>query len=154
MRFLLVSVLMLVVSTAGAQARVVGLDELVPLDRQHQIGVHRLSAAEKLELAELIQEVYRLGIAQGRASGAPISATEPTRPVMPSVIESQVDGEFEGWEGETIVKLANGQIWQQSEYYYHYHYAFMPKVLIYRSGSVFKMKVDGVVRSVQVDRLK
>jgi hypothetical protein len=52
-----------------------------------------------------------------------------------SVIESKVDGDFEGWEGETIIKLLNGQIWQQTEYYYHYHYAYMPDVLVYRSGS-------------------
>ncbi len=32
------------------------------------------------------------------------------------VIECKIDGAFEGWEGETIVKLTNGQIWQQSEY--------------------------------------
>jgi len=28
-----------------------------------------------------------------------------------------------GWDGETIVKLINGQIRQQTEYHYHYHYA-------------------------------
>lgn len=72
----------------------------------------------------------------------------------PEVIESQIDGDFEGWEGETIVKLTNGQIWQQSEYYYHYHYAFMPEVLIFRSGGGYKMKVDGVEKSVGVSQLK
>jgi len=70
------------------------------------------------------------------------------------IIESQIDGDFEGWEGETIVKLMNGQIWQQSEYYYHYHYAFMPKVLIYRSSGGYKMKVDGIEKSVGVIQLK
>lgn len=71
-----------------------------------------------------------------------------------SVIESKVDGEFIGWEGETIVKLANGQIWQQSEYFYHYHYAFRPDVLIFRSGAGWKMKVQGVDRAVGVVRLQ
>ena len=37
-------------------------------------------------------------------------------PQPSDVIESQIDGEFEGWEGETIFKLTNGQIWQQAEY--------------------------------------
>jgi hypothetical protein len=71
-----------------------------------------------------------------------------------AAIESQINGTFNGWEGETIVKLMNGQIWQQSEYYYHYHYAFMPKVLIYISGGGYKMKVDGIEKSVGVTRLK
>jgi len=31
-------------------------------------------------------------------------------------IESRVDGEFEGWDGETIFPLTNGQIWQQVQY--------------------------------------
>jgi hypothetical protein len=75
-------------------------------------------------------------------------------PASQSIIESQVNGDFEGWDGETILKLANGQIWQQSEYYYHYHYAFMPKVLIFKSDGGFKMKVEGVEKAVGVKRLK
>lgn len=71
-----------------------------------------------------------------------------------SIIESKIDGDFEGWEGETIVKLYNGQIWQQSEYYYHYHYAFMPKVLVFRSGSGYKMWVEGIKKAISVERLK
>lgn len=77
-----------------------------------------------------------------------------TASTTPSVIESQIDGDFEGWEGETIVKLINGQIWQQSEYYYHYTYAFMPKVLIFKSGVGYKMKVEGVEKVVGVKKLK
>ena len=71
-----------------------------------------------------------------------------------AVIESKIDGDFEGWEGETIVKLMNGQIWQQSEYYYRYHYAFMPKVLIYWSSGEYKMRVDGIEKSVGVIQLR
>jgi len=80
----------------------------------------------------------------------PILGAPPT----PSVIESQIDGDFEGWEGETIVKLTNGQIWQQNEYQYEYCYESMPEVLIYRSGSVYKMKVEGTDEAVEVVRLK
>jgi hypothetical protein len=47
---------------------------------------------------------------------------------------SQVDGEFSGWEGETLIKLFNGEVWQQSEYWYHYHYSYMPKVTITDDG--------------------
>ena len=85
--------------------------------------------------------------------GAGKSTTPKSGGPSPKVIESQIDGDFEGWEGETIVKLTNGQIWQQSEYYYHYHYAFMARVLVFRSGGGYKMKVDGVEKSVGVTRL-
>ncbi len=71
-----------------------------------------------------------------------------------SGIESKVDGEFEGWDGETIVKLVNGQIYEQAEYYYEYHYAYMPDVLVYSSGGRIKMKVEGVKKAVAVRHLK
>lgn len=79
-----------------------------------------------------------------------IDDNQPT----PSIIESKIDGDFEGWQGETIVKLYNGQIWQQSKYYYHYHYAFMPKVLVFKSGSEYKMWVEGIKQAISVKRLK
>jgi hypothetical protein len=71
-----------------------------------------------------------------------------------SVIESEVDGDFEGFDGDTVVKLMNGQIWQQTEYLYTYHYAYMPDVLIYQSNGGWRMKVEGVDEPVAVERLK
>lgn len=69
------------------------------------------------------------------------------------MIQSQVDGEFSGWDGDTIVKLVNGQVWQQTEYWYHCHYSYMPRVIITNSGG-YKMQVAGISRSVRVERLK
>ena len=71
-----------------------------------------------------------------------------------NVIESQIDGDFEGWEGETIVKLINGQIWQQSEYHYEYHYSYMPNVTIFKSDFGYKMLVDGLNKAIGVTRIK
>jgi hypothetical protein len=72
-----------------------------------------------------------------------------------SVIESQIDGEFEGWDGETVVKLTNGQIWIQMEYYYEYNYAYRPEVLVYKSPSGgWKMRVEGIKKAISVERLK
>jgi hypothetical protein len=71
------------------------------------------------------------------------------------VIESRIDGEFKGWEGESIYKLTNGQVWQQSSYHYHYHYAFRPAVLIYKRNGVVMIHVDGDNdRDVPVKRLR
>lgn len=60
-----------------------------------------------------------------------------------NVIESKIDGDFHGWDGETIYKLRNGQTWQQSSYHYHYHYSYSPNVLIYREDGSYKMVVEG-----------
>ena len=32
------------------------------------------------------------------------------------VIESNIDGAFEGWNGDTVYRLMNGQTWKQKEY--------------------------------------
>jgi len=66
------------------------------------------------------------------------------------IIKTQIDGEFEGWEGETIFKMKNGQIWQQSSYAYLYHYAYSPEVMIYKTSSGYVMKVEGVDKTINV----
>ena len=68
-------------------------------------------------------------------------------------IETRIDGDFEGWDGETIFKMMNGQIWQQSSYAYKYHYAYNPKVIIYKTSSGYVMKVDGVTETIHVEQV-
>ena len=69
-----------------------------------------------------------------------------------TTIESRIDGEFKGWEGKTVFKLQNGQIWQQASYGYRFTVADSPKVLIYQSGSEFRMKVEGIDEEIAVQR--
>lgn len=69
------------------------------------------------------------------------------------IINVQVDGDFEGWDGETIIKLTNGEIWKQVEYCYLYHYSFMPKGTITFSANEYKMKIDGTNKEVVVEKL-
>ncbi len=69
------------------------------------------------------------------------------------MIKSRIDGEFSGWDGDTVVKLENGQVWQQCEYWYHYHYSYMPEVTITNNGG-YKMLVAGIPHAVRVERLK
>lgn len=73
-----------------------------------------------------------------------------------NVREDTIDGDFNGWEGGTVVKLMSGQIWIQTEYYYWYHYAFMPKVFLVcdsPNAAICLMQVQGVDKYVQVERL-
>ena len=70
------------------------------------------------------------------------------------VVKSEIDGEFHGWDGETIFKLTNGQIWQQAEYDYDYEYAYRPEVLIYKTAGGYKMKVEDVKDTIYVKRIK
>lgn len=87
--------------------------------------------------------------------GAIAKTRSPSPPSdTPVLIESRINGEFQGWSGETIFKLMNGQLWQQVSYAYTYHYAYSPGVLIYRSGSGYEMRVEGVESQIIVRRLR
>lgn len=70
------------------------------------------------------------------------------------VIESTIEGEFEGWDGDTIFQLDNGQIWQQEEYDYMYKYAYRPDVTIYKTSEGWRMKVEDVSETILVRRIK
>ncbi len=92
------------------------------------------------------------------------SPAPPPVPAAPSVaphrsscvpaIESAITGEVEGWDGETIFKLENGQIWQQAEYDYTYFYEYNPEVTIYQTSAGCRMKVEGEDETVLVKRIK
>jgi hypothetical protein len=70
------------------------------------------------------------------------------------LIESQIDGDFEGWSGDTIFKLTNGQIWQQTGYSYTYTYKFMPKVMLIPINGGYELQVEGMDQRIRVSKLK
>ena len=44
-------------------------------------------------------------------------------------MKSHVDGAWTGWSGDTIVRLANGTVWRQVQYYYRYQYKYRPRMV-------------------------
>jgi hypothetical protein len=85
---------------------------------------------------------------------APAVRVAPNRGSCVPVIESAITGEIEGWDGETIFKLDNGQIWQQAEYDYTYFYEYHPDVTIYQTSAGCRMKVEDEDETVLVKRIK
>jgi len=69
------------------------------------------------------------------------------------VAKTCIDGVFEGWRGDTIIPLCNGQVWQQATYTYEYHYAYRPQVLIYNLWGYHAM-VEGMSAPILVRRVK
>lgn len=65
------------------------------------------------------------------------------------VIESQINDEFLGWEGESRYQLVNGQVWEQARYKYEYKYAYRPGVLIFDAGGQHTMQVAGTSAHVR-----
>jgi len=78
----------------------------------------------------------------------------PLRTSCSPPIESSITGEVEGWDGETIFKLDNGQIWQQAEYDYTYFYEYHPDVTIYQTSAGCRTKVEDEEDTVVVKRIK
>jgi hypothetical protein len=126
-------------------------------EEYQQTGVSALSLQQRQALNNWLNRytLRVLSVAQGR-SQAPLSS--PTGRGSSSncspAVESAISGEFKGWEGETIFKLDNGQIWQQAEYTYTYSYAYRPDVTIYQTASGCRMKVEDEEETILVKRIK
>jgi len=101
-------------------------------------GLGHLSNSDKVKIETLLNRA--LTVASNRSAACPTSG----------VVESKIDGEFNGWEGETVYKLENGQVWQQSKYKYKYKYKYRPDVLIFKDGTRWKIQVEGLDEIVEV----
>ncbi len=73
-----------------------------------------------------------------------LTVAEQSIPVrqLSDVIESSIDGEFKGWDGDNKYKLRNGQTWKQDEYKYEYKYAYCPEVMICNIDGSYIMFVE------------
>ncbi len=71
-------------------------------------------------------------------------------------IKSSIIGEFNGWRGKNIFKLANGQVWKQSEASTFYiPKRTNPNITIKpKSMGSWQLYVDGFGRGVKVKRIK
>ncbi len=73
--------------------------------------------------------------------------------VIPAnVIESRIEGNLEGWSGDTVFEFVNDQVWQQSSYAYWYHYAYRPGVVTMDSRVL--MLADDDSNRVNVRRIR
>lgn len=69
-------------------------------------------------------------------------------------IQSRIDGNFNGWEGDTVVKLENGQVWQQVDFKFKFAFKFRPKVLVFRDGGNYYMIIEGVNDKIKVRQIR
>ncbi|MEX2468892.1 MAG: hypothetical protein WD396_03975, partial [Pseudohongiellaceae bacterium] len=70
------------------------------------------------------------------------------------VIHTCIDGDFEGWDGDSVFELCNGQVWIQTSYAYTYHYAYRPDVTLVRTASgSWVMSVEGASGTINVKQV-
>jgi hypothetical protein len=117
-------------------------------------GVGNLTASQRLALDAWLNQ-YTVRVIQIATNQKPNSQTRTTVNSRCSpAIESTISGDFEGWEGETVFKLDNGQIWKQTEYAYTYSYSYRPDVTIYQTSTGCRMKVEDEDETILVTRIK
>jgi len=61
----------------------------------------------------------------------------------------RIEGDWTGWDGDTVVRLSNGSVWRQEQYYYRYQYKYRPKVVVDKGY----MHVEGMPKAIKVRRI-
>jgi hypothetical protein len=154
MLIMFASAFIVAITTMGIGQEDNPLDSLLSKDQQLKLGVTTMRPDQRELLRQVLTNSFRQGYETGKRGGSlPGTQTPVAQPTQ--VIESRVDGDFIGWEGNTVVKLTNGQIWQQAEFHYVRRFATMPNARIYPSNGRYKMIVEGIDDvAVGVIRLK
>jgi hypothetical protein len=141
----------------AAQSRLaVKAEDVMTAQELKDTGVSGLTAAQKKAFEEWLSRytttVYNVAVNQGTRE----SSVKPSevRSVCAPAVESTLAGDFNGWEGETIFKLDNGQIWEQAEYSYTYSYSYRPEITIYQVSGGCRMKVEDEDETIMVRRIK
>jgi len=144
----------------GAQTTVLNIGDVMTQREQQDTGVLSLTLAQRMALDEWLNRytlrVLQLGLKSEPSAGAAPAVPRSPLPVSSCspAIETRISGDIEGWDGDTLFKLDNGQIWQQASYAYTYFYAYRPEVTIYQTSSGCQMKVEGRSNSILVKRIK
>ena len=120
----------------GATQRSSGLriEDVMTAEELKDSGVSALTVQQRKALNEWLNR-YTQTVLAVASNQAPARPPPPTRSIgsdCSPAVESTIAGDFNGWDGETIFKLDNGQIWQQAEYDYTYSYSYRPDVTIYQ----------------------
>ncbi len=126
--------------------RPVSIAQLMTPEEVGATGLREL-APEQLQALSAWLDGYRIAIERRAVMAADEDYSPPEL-----VIETRIDGDFDGWVGDTVFRLENGQIWQQISPSAKYHTAHQPKVTITRSP--YLMRVEGVPIEIEVRRLK
>jgi hypothetical protein len=133
------------------------IDQVMTPSELRDSGVQRLTPAQRAALDAWLNRYTKLVISTVKKQAETVSEA-PAPSLRGSscspAVESTIAGDFSGWEGETIFKLSNGQIWQQAEYDYMYSYSYRPDVTIFSTSAGCRMKVEDEGETILVKRLK
>lgn len=68
--------------------------------------------------------------------------------------EGVIVSDFNGYDGQSVFQFENGNVWQQAEYKYNYHYAYRPDALVVDGINGPELHVEGMEETVRVRWLR
>ena len=84
-----------------------------------------------------------------------INNSPAVQEVESAAIRSQIDGEFNGWNGPTRFRLKNGQIWETRSTRRYSYSALDPEVEITKNWmGIFRMRVLATDQAINVRRVQ
>jgi hypothetical protein len=146
------------ITGAKAEQETLGLkiDDVMSARELKDTGISGLTPSQREALNAWLNRYTAkvLKVAPTQSAKEPASPKSGTKSDCVPAVESTIEGDFNGWDGETIFKLDNGEIWEQEEYDYFYSYSYRPDVTIYQTDSGCRMKVADVDETILVRRIK
>lgn len=127
------------------------VENLMTTQELRTSGVSALTPSQRKVLDAWLNRYTERVIALVDATKTP--RTKGASSACSPAIESAIAGDFNGWDGETLFKLDNGQLWEQAEYDYMYSYSYRPDVTIYETDAGCRMKVEDEDETILVRRI-
>lgn len=132
------------------------LEERMTGNEWQDAGLDKLSAEELETLNNWLRQFINAEIraAGGSDPNAWVGFKGPR--TDPEVIESRLVGSFSGWTGGTVFELENGQVWRQVRGGSFRHRTLVNPAIQITPEAVgtFALRVEGLNRSVRVERIK
>ncbi len=139
---------------ANAPAQQMKIEQVMTSQEMRDTGIATLTTSQRQALNDWLNRYTLKLLLAASQKERTTPESQPVRSSCSPAIESTISGDIEGWDGDTIFKLDNGQIWQQAAYDYTYFYAYRPEVTIYQTSAGCRMKVEDETETVLVKRIK
>ena len=125
---------------------------LMTADEFKDAGLERLSPSELEALNRWLAHYSARQVSELRPHSEFVK--EEARKVEQEGIRTRIAGEFNGWDGHTVFRLENGQVWKQRQPGKWHYEASAPEVELSKNVMGYWMlRVLGADRSIGVTRI-
>lgn len=141
-------------TTSGNVYEVTGLTLQLVLELQPEVTVLRKGDVYKLIVNGFDEPLVSKCFTCSKSEAQRDQQSQAQGTVTSNVVESHIISDFDGLDHGNVYKLANGQVWEQTEYWIWVWVWVNPQVIIWSDGGIYRMKVEGIDHPVMVRRIK